>query len=426
LTDSVLGAGSANAGAGTADKLTVATSAHITAASGDNYTNFEVLEVANGQTVDLDHVAGITSVRLAGGAATVGATDLSAAQAAAVTLISGGAAAVTVGVKSAAVIGNVDAVTLTIDDGAAAASDLVLTAPVLTGVETLTINAAADAVSVSALTSATSLTSVKLNATHSSAVTSEIVTGATAFGANTHIDASGSTVGVVINADGIVSGTGSAAIKISGGSGADTLDTSGVNADVVNGGGGIDTISIVADAGGTAEIVTVQSDVVNSDNADKISGFETTEDLFIYSGTLSNGTGGGSISTAEVASATTIAGALATAGAINDTVFIATTDITGASETAGDAFWAGPTAALANALEEAVVGTGGVFTGAIANLDSVLGTSDSALFQFSTDTETFVFRVTNTDTTVANTLTYNEVELVAAFDAADLAATDYI
>jgi hypothetical protein len=388
MSDSALGAGSADAGAGAADKLTVAASAHITAASGDNYTNFEVLEVANGQTVDLDHIAGITSIRLEGGGSTVGATDLSAAQAAAVTLIAGGAAAVTVGVKGATTIGNVDAVTLTIDDGAAAAADLVLTAPALAGVETLTLNAAADAVSVSALTSATALTSVVLNATHASSVTSEIVTGATAFGANTHIDASGSTVAVVINADGIVSSTGSSAIKISGGAGADTIDGSGVNADVINGGGGIDTISITAD-GSTTEIVTIQSDVIDSANADSITGFETTEDLFIYSGALSNGTGGGAISTAEVASATTIAGALATAGAANDIVFIATDDIASVTETAGDAFVAGPTAALANALEEAIVGTSGALNGVIANLDSILGVDDAALFQFSTDTETF-------------------------------------
>ena len=109
-------------------------------------------------------------------------------------------------------------------------------------------------------------------------------------------------------------------------------------------------------------------------------------------------------------------------------MFIATTDLTGAQETAADATVAGGmTAAEATALEEALVGTGGALNGAIANLDTVLGTSDAVLFQFSTNTDTFVLRVTNSDQSTTNTLTADEIELVGVFAATvDLVAGDYI
>jgi len=415
-------AGSVDAGEGT-DRLIVGTSAHITTTVGALYTNFEVLQVENGVSVDMDHLSGITNIRINDGAGTTGVTDMSAAQAANVTLVAGGANAVTLGVKNAGDIGQQDSITLTIDDGASAAADIALTAPVMTGVETLTINAAADAVSISALTSATSLTSIVVNATHASSVTTDITTGAVAFGANTHIDGSGSTAPLLINTDGqTAAGNG---VRISGGDGADTLTASGVNADLVQGNGGIDTIDITADAA-TAEIVTVRSEVTTTASADSITGFETAEDQFDYNGTLSNGTGGGSVAAAEVASSTTIALALATAGAANDTVFIATTDLAAGDETALDAFVAAPSASLATATVDAFLATGGALNGTIANLDSVVGAGDSVLFQFSTDTDTVVFLITNTDTSTADTLTSAEVNLVGAFVAAtDLVAADY-
>jgi len=384
------------------------------------------LQVNDGVSVDLDHLSGITAIRVNDGGGATGVTDMSAAQAAKVTLVAGGAGAVTLGVKGATTIGQTDTVTIAVDDGAAATSDIVLTAPVMTGVENLVINAAADAVSISALTSAASLTSIDINATHATSVETEVVSGAVAFGANTVIDATDSTDGVSINIGAIVAATGSSAVSIKGGSGGDTIVTSGVNADTVEGNGGTDVITITQDAA-TAEIVTVISTTTASADADHILGFESAEDLFDYNGTLSNGTGAApTIAATEVASATTFANALATADANNDIVFIATTDLTGASETAMDNYVAGPTAALASTLVDAMVGTGGALNGAIASLDSVLGASDVVLAQFSTDSDTFIFRIANTDTTTSNTLTAAEVSLVAAFDANDLVAADYV
>jgi len=420
-------AGSVNGGAGT-DRLIVDASADITSAIGDLYTNFEVLQVEDSVSVDMDHVDGLTAVRINQGGNATGVTDLSATEAANITIVGTGAGAVTMAVKGAATIGQLDTVTLAIDDGAAAEADLVLTTPTMASVETLNINAAADAVSISALTSATSLTAVNINATHGTGVTTDVTSGAVAFGTNTHFDASGSTGRVNINLNGIVNGTGSAATRITGGSGNDTLRTSGAGtlADVVQGGGGIDTITITSDVV-SAEIVTVISEATTSASADFITGFETTEDEFDYNGGLTNGTGSGAVSTAEVASGATIVAGLATADAANDTVFIATTDLTDAQlDTSLDAFVAGPTAALAQAVEDDVLATGGAFNGAMANLDDILGASDVVLFVVPTDAHVAIFRITNTSTTVANTLIDSEIEFIAANTLVDMVAADFM
>jgi len=425
LSTSTAAPGSVNAGAG-ADRLVVSDSTHVTSTVGAKYTNFETLQVNNGVSVDLDHLSGITDIRINGAATATGVTDMSAAQAANVTLVAGAAGVITLGVKSATTIGQTDTVTIAVDDGSSTANDIVLTAPVMTGVENLVINAAADAVSISALTSAASLTSIDINATHASSVETEVVSGAVAFGANTVIDATDSTDGVAINIGAIVAGTGASAVSIKGGSGGDTITTSGVNADTVAGNGGTDVITVTNDGGSTGSVTVISTTTASAD-ADHVVGFISAEDIFDYNGTLSNGTGAApTIAATEVASATTFANALATADANNDIVFIATTDLTGASETAMDNYVGGPTAALASALVDAMVGTGGALNGAIASLDSVLGASDVVLAQFSTDSDTFIFRIANTDTTTTNTLTAAEVSLVAAFDANDLVAADYV
>jgi len=424
-TAGVLTTGSVDAGAGT-DILAVVGADVGTAALGAKYSNFETLQVNDTASVNLDHIAGITAIRIADGGGTTGVTNLTAAQAAAITLVSGGAGAVTIGVKNATDIGQIDTVTIGVNDGAATVGTVALTAPVMTGVEKLVLNAGPDAINVSALTSATSLDSIVLNATHASG-TSTVTSGAITPNANTFIDASGSTAATAIDFGGITAAGN--AIKIAGGSGADTITTSGVNADFVDGGKGLDSLIITQDAA-TVEVVTVTSTAILAADADIITGFESAEDKFDFNGVLANGTGvAPGIAAAEVASAATITAALATGDAANDIVFIATTDLVdgaGTQETALDAMIAGFTATNIEAAEAALLATGGALNGVIANLDTVLGATDSVLFQFSTNTDTFIYRITNTDTTVANTLTAAEVELVGAFKGTiDLVAADF-
>lgn len=428
-TGAVLGTGgSVDAGAGTGDRLIVAASADITLAAGALYTNFEVVQVENGVTIDMDHVAGIGSIRVNDAAGTTAINDMSATQAANVTIIAAdnddtdtdGTSSdtdddgtLTLAIKNSTTVGQIDTLALTIDDGAAAVATLTLGSPTLTGIEVVTINAV-DNVTITSLTGAAALTSLTLTG----AATQSITTGALAITANTSINGSAATGALTINAAAATTNP----MAITGGSAADTITTS-AQADLVNGGAGIDAITITA---GTAD---VQSDVIASANADDITGFVSGTNDFDYNGALSNGTGAGAgIADTEVASAATIAAALATADAENDIIFIATTDLTGAQETAADACVTGTmTAAEATALEEALVGTGGALTGAIANLDTVLGASDAVLFQFSTNTDTFVIRVTNSDRAVTNTLTAVEIELVGVFaGTVDLVAGDYI
>ena len=249
---------------------------------------------------------------------------------------------------------------------------------------------------------------------------------------NTVIDGSAATGVLTLDFGGIANATADAesAMSITGGSKGDTITTSGAAADLVNGKAGIDSITVTDDGvGGQTAFATVQSEAIVSADSDLITGFVSTQNKFDFNGTLANGTGAGAgIAATEVASAATIAAALATGDAANDIVFIATTDLTGAQETALDAAVAGGmTAAEADAVIAALVGTGGALNGAIANLDTVLGVADSVLFQFSTDTDTMLVRVTNTDVSGTNTLTASEVQLVGVFAATtDLVAGDFV
>jgi hypothetical protein len=83
-TGAVLTTGSADAGAGTADKLTVAGATHLaTAALGAKYTNFETLENATTSIQNMSLISGITSVTTSGAAG--GFNNMSAAQLGAIT-----------------------------------------------------------------------------------------------------------------------------------------------------------------------------------------------------------------------------------------------------------------------------------------------------------------------------------------------------
>ena len=242
---------SINAGDGT-DRLVVANSTDLDAAAeGAKFTNFEVLQVQNGVNVDLDFISGITGVRLNDAAGNTGFTDLSAAQAANITIVAAdnndtdtdGSGSDTdddgelsIGVKGAGTVGQIDTVKLTIDDGAAATSTANLGTPTMANVENLEINAV-DNVTVTALTGAPQLTSITLTG----AGTQNIDTGAVDFALNTKIDGSTATGVLTIDLTGADAGD-TSGVAILGGSKGDTL-TGGGQADVITGGAGDDTIS---------------------------------------------------------------------------------------------------------------------------------------------------------------------------------------
>lgn len=403
--------GSVAAGDGTADRLIVATNGHITTVSGARYSGFEQIQVADTVAVDMDDLSAnntIGTVRLTTG----GQVDnMSATQAANVIVTAGGNSA-TLTVKDGTDLGQVDTVKITASDELAGVVTIALVTPVLTGVEKLEL-VATDNITIGSLTGATSLDGIKISGAGTVGITSGISLGNT----NQLIDASTATGVQTIDIS-----AATAAVRVLGGSAGDSITLGQNVAHAVNGGGGIDTIDI-----STSDLAIVQSDVVATANADLIVDFGSTNNDFDYNGTLSNGTGAGTaIAATEVASALTIAAALATADAANDIVFIATTNLAAGDKTAIDAAVAGGmTSAEAAAVVTALLATGGALNGAIAGLDTVLAASDAVLFQFDTGTHSVVLRITNTDLSGTNTLTSAEVALVGVFDTAILVAADY-
>lgn len=234
-TGGVLTTGTVDAGAGTADRLVlVATADLATAALGAKYTNFEVLQVQDAQTGNLDNISGITSIRLNDGAGTTIVSNLSATQAGAITMLDTNGN-VTIGVKNASNVGQIDTVKITVNDGDTTLSEAGTAAatPTLTGVENLEITAVDDAAFTLSNANAGSLTSVKLfGAGDHSLITGNIAT------ANFSLDASASTGANTLNANGF--STNGVAIK--GGTGVDTI-TGSAQADLIDGGAGKDVIS---------------------------------------------------------------------------------------------------------------------------------------------------------------------------------------
>ena len=426
-TGAVLGSsGSVDAAGGTGDRLIVANSTHVTETVGARYSNFEVLQVANGVTVDLDHLSAnntISAIRLTDGGVV---NDLSATQAANVTVTAGGNSP-TIAVKGAGTVGQIDTVKITADDGASATSTIGLSTPVIADVEKLELTAV-DNITVAALTSAEALNSITLDGAGTIGITS----GDIVVEANTVVDGSAATGALTLDFGGIANATADAenAMLIIGGSAGDTITTSGAAADLVNGKGGIDSITITDDGvGGQTAFADVQSDAITSADADLITGFVTAQNDFDYNGALSNGTGAGAgIAAGEIASAASVAAALATADAANDIVFFVTGATDGTTDAAVDAFVAGASATTATAIETALLGTGGTLNGAIVGLDTTLGTSDAVLFVFS-DAGTghsLALRVTNADQSTTNTLTADEIEVIGVFNTATLVAGDII
>lgn len=239
-TGAVLATGAnVNAGAGTADRLVVSNSAHLTAAAGALYKGFEQVQVADGVTADVSLLAAnntINTVIIADGAGATGVSGLTAAQAANVQIASANAAgAITIGVIGASTAGQIDTVkaALTTSTAAGVAQNIDLTGLSLAGVEKLELTAngttAANSGTVTLNTAAaSSLDSIILK---SAGVNSITVTTA---GSNLSVDASGSTGNTTINAGGYVSTTGA---SLKGGAGHDVLVGSAQSDSIVAGAG---------------------------------------------------------------------------------------------------------------------------------------------------------------------------------------------
>jgi hypothetical protein len=248
--------GTVDAGAGTADRLVVAATTDVdTALKAGKYTNFEIVQVAEGVAVDLDVFTGITGVRITDANGGTGAVvnNLTAAQAANVTIASGvnnvgnTNGAITLNVKGASTGGQIDTVKASVIT--AASNNVDLTGLVLTGVEKLELTGTGVTGTAGSITlttvGATSLDSIIVKNAGAVSVTVDAAHTAT----NLSIDASGSTGAVTITAAAYAPTTGTI---IKGGSGVNTLTGSAGN-DVIIGGAGNDTIV----GGGGADTITL-------------------------------------------------------------------------------------------------------------------------------------------------------------------------
>jgi hypothetical protein len=277
----ITGTASVDAGAGTADRLIVANSAHITAAAGALYKGFEQLQVENGVSVDLDHLAtnnSINAVIINQAAGDTGVTNMTATQAANVTVMGTGNGAITFGVKNASNAGQIDTLKITVDDGTATTQNVTLTTPVMTGVEKLELTAVEN-VTVTALTAATALDDVKVTGAGNVTVT----TGAVNFAANTVFDFTGVTGTVTFNASAAQAGATATGLLIKGSSTKANTITDSQKADIVQGGSGDDTFTFT----GGADTITMGggADTFNFNSVVGSNGMGTAGLTFIFAST---------------------------------------------------------------------------------------------------------------------------------------------
>ncbi len=222
--------GSVNAAGGTGDTLVVANTLHMTAGLGARYTNFETVQAGTGVTVNMDHLSGITGIKLNGNATFQNLTET---QAGAITLLASSTPTLSLKTNTGA-----DKAVIEANDGLVTTGTLTLTAPVLTGFEQLVLNAT-DNLTVTTLASSTALTSVQLKGAGSINLTTGVMPSLTS------IDGSQATGNLTLSATTMTVG-----LTMTGGSGFDSLSGT-TKADTFTGGAGQNRFIFATNSTGT-------------------------------------------------------------------------------------------------------------------------------------------------------------------------------
>ncbi|MDI1260161.1 calcium-binding protein, partial [Aquabacterium sp.] len=374
-----------DAGAGTADVLTVANATHVDSAlKANQYANFEVLDAgAVAVNTALFTNSTITALKI-GGSTTAILSGLNAAQAGAITAYGDANAVYTV--TGASTVGQLDTLKITADDGLTATNLITLANIQAAGVETINL-VANDTLAVTTLVGATAMTSMNLTGTKAITITTNglvlnvntvidatAATGAVTFdatlGATNGIAIKGSLTGVntltgTAQADTITGGAGNDILvggagndTINGGAGNDII-TGGAGADIINVGTGTDTIvlSAVAQTYSAATAATIVSGTTVLTGIDVVTGMSAGD--VISTAGVSNTFAG--------AAATTIAGASGIVEALVRGNFAVATNIWTTSATGTDTLFVYDIdGAGANTVVEAVVLVGVVATGTAA------------------------------------------------------------
>jgi|GEM_PF-1172061 len=385
------------------DTIKMSDQAALTSTTAKYISGFETLSLYDDNdgaldTFDVSLLSGVTSITLAADSAGDGysLTNLSAAQAAAITISGTQAVGPTFGVKDATVVGNLDTLSIAINDGAAAKNTITLANVNAAGVETVNF-ANTDNLT---LTSATGLAAVtKIGIT--GAGNTDITTGSLAVNVNTVVDASASTgtftfVGTGATANGLaIKGSATADNTITGTAQNDVI-TGGTGIDIVKHTGGTDTANLVVDS--KADII----EFVNLTGRLTVSNFDvatatTTEDLVNVS---NNNVDGGEV--------------VVTASAAQSALTADRTYVVEQKAGAAAAVTTGGTATITdftNATQVAAY---------LAERFTVAGNNETALVFLNDGTSTFTYSVDASAGAADGVINAAEVSLVGVFNGAVL------
>ncbi|MGE4369648.1 MAG: beta strand repeat-containing protein [Burkholderiaceae bacterium] len=288
----------------------------------------------------------------------------------------------------------------------------------ITGVENLVITSTTNTTVTLAGFAQNAIASIDGNADGRLDITAATLTTGSTIDASA-LTTQGVDISVTLTSGGIVAST------LNGGGVADTIAFNNVaafaNTTSINGGAGIDAITITGDALGVETIVTTATTLANGEI---VTGFDSNTDKYDYNGTLQSAVAG------NVTANATLNGAFGTAG---DAVYIQTNGIANVSgNTQGSAFAAVLSSDLTSlasnyaTLETQLLATGGALNGTFSNLDAAIANTNSALLVLDDGTGSIVLRITNS-TATANTITADEIDLVGVFtDVAQFVAADFI
>lgn len=237
--NAVLTTGSVNAGDGSGDRLIVTSSAAVANATlGGKYTGFEILRASGAVSVDVSHVADITSVEVFNTTGTTSVTNLDVTQAGAVS-IGSASGAIVIGLADARGANDTVKAALTTTAAGGGAQAINLAGVTLTDVEKLELTGNGTTAATTGLVTLTtanarSLDSIIVKNAGGATITVDGAHTAT----NLAIDASGSTGTVNIDASAYSTATGA---TVTGGATGGTLIGS-AKADFITGGAGDDLI----------------------------------------------------------------------------------------------------------------------------------------------------------------------------------------
>jgi len=213
-------------------------------------------------------------------------------------------------------------------------------------------------------------------------------------------------------------------LQLNGDAGSDTITVAAMtgattaSSATINGGTGFDFITLDANSGNSVDVVSTATTLTD---ADKITGFTTTVDDFDYDGALVND----AATTITAVSNATLAGGIA--ADVDATVYIISTAVTDAAATDMAALVAATTTSAITSTYATFETSLATLLGTISGLDAALGTTETVLLNVDDGTNSVILKVTNTDTSTANTLTAAELDLVAIMVGADdLVIGDFI